>query len=418
MNCGRVDLLLSDHLEGLLSSRQARAMTAHLAGCSHCRWRREQLRAVGAELRCIEALCRPPDLLDCTLEQWLTTREIACSPRPAGFPGLQSGSAFRIAYFVSGKVGIRNTQYEMQSGRHHRGTGVCWRAAVVAAAALAGAAAIALLLWGPLGARGPSANTAVTSSTRGAHGSRIAQGFPSASWRQDPRPPADPRSRAGGGDQAGVQSPVRFAGNLTSGPEADERLHSGNRPGGRVMAGISTACPVDDLASLNDDAPRKGRQWMPLRPDAWDEIEARVRQNVRVKDDFITIPFPRLASTAARQIAEAAESYQRQAAIVDARLVREVTCAFKATALSVLCDRLRAETGIQLTAGPSVADEKVTLFCEKLPLREVMRQLLALLATPGCAARRKAGSIATSWCRTCGANCWRRSCATATGTPR
>src|SRR5207245_8214285 len=26
-------------------------------------------------------------------------------------------------------------------------------------------------------------------------------------------------------------------------------------------------------------------------------------------------------------------------------------------------------------AGPSVADEKVTLFCDKLPLREVMRQL-------------------------------------------
>src|SRR5205085_6782497 len=33
------------------------------------------------------------------------------------------------------------------------------------------------------------------------------------------------------------------------------------------------------------------------------------------------------------------------------------------------------DTGIQLTAGPSVADEKVTLFCAKLPLRDVMRQL-------------------------------------------
>src|SRR5205809_2105341 len=47
----------------------------------------------------------------------------------------------------------------------------------------------------------------------------------------------------------------------------------------------------------------------------------------------------------------------------------------KAVALSYLCDRLRADTGIHLTAGPSVADEKVTVFCEKLPLREVMRQL-------------------------------------------
>ena len=69
------------------------------------------------------------------------------------------------------------------------------------------------------------------------------------------------------------------------------------------------------------------------------------------------------------------ESYKREAAIVDPRLSREVTCAFKATALSDLCEQLAADTGIQLTAGPSVADEKVTLFCEKLPLREVMRQL-------------------------------------------
>jgi hypothetical protein len=61
--------------------------------------------------------------------------------------------------------------------------------------------------------------------------------------------------------------------------------------------------------------------------------------------------------------------------IVDGRLTQKVTVAFKGTALSDLCDHLRADTGVRLAAGPSVADEKVTLFCEKLPLREVMRQL-------------------------------------------
>src|SRR5437879_5165870 len=61
--------------------------------------------------------------------------------------------------------------------------------------------------------------------------------------------------------------------------------------------------------------------------------------------------------------------------VVDSRLTQKVTCAFKATALSDLCEKLKTDTGIQMTAGPSVADEKVTLFCEKLPLREVMRQL-------------------------------------------
>ena len=61
--------------------------------------------------------------------------------------------------------------------------------------------------------------------------------------------------------------------------------------------------------------------------------------------------------------------------VVDSRLTQKVTCAFKGTALSDLCDQLRSDTGIQLAAGPSVADEKVTLFGEKRPLREVMRQL-------------------------------------------
>jgi hypothetical protein len=52
-----------------------------------------------------------------------------------------------------------------------------------------------------------------------------------------------------------------------------------------------------------------------------------------------------------------------------------VTLAFKGTALSDVCEAVQKETGIHLVAGNSVADEKVTLFCEKLPLREVMRQL-------------------------------------------
>src|SRR5207247_7636838 len=52
-----------------------------------------------------------------------------------------------------------------------------------------------------------------------------------------------------------------------------------------------------------------------------------------------------------------------------------VTLASKAQALSDVCERLRADSGVHLVAGNSVADEKVTLFCEKLPLREVMRHL-------------------------------------------
>jgi hypothetical protein len=139
---------------------------------------------------------------------------------------------------------------------------------------------------------------------------------------------------------------------------------------------LSTPGPsrLDDLRSVNGE-PAADRQASPLARDGWDPIEARVRREVTVRDDFVQILFPRLASTSERQIAHAVESYQREAAIVDTRLAREVTLQQKGMALADLCERLRSETGIQLAAGQSVADEKVTIFCKTLPLREVMRQL-------------------------------------------
>ena len=76
---------------------------------------------------------------------------------------------------------------------------------------------------------------------------------------------------------------------------------------------------------------------------------------------FVTFPFPRRASSSPRQVARAVEGYQREAVIVDPRLTREVTLQFKGIALSDLCDHLRDDTGIELSAGPSVADEKVTV---------------------------------------------------------
>jgi hypothetical protein len=132
---------------------------------------------------------------------------------------------------------------------------------------------------------------------------------------------------------------------------------------------------VDDLAPVNSDPNAAVEQWVTMPQDSWNSTEARVRQAVPVRDDFVQIPFPRIAATSDRPMTAAVESYEREAAIVDPRLSQEVTLQQKATALSDLCERLRADTGIQLTAGPSVADEKVTLFCEKQPLRDVMRQL-------------------------------------------
>jgi hypothetical protein len=112
-----------------------------------------------------------------------------------------------------------------------------------------------------------------------------------------------------------------------------------------------------------------------LASQASDAAWVRTRRQVRVGDDFVQVPFPRVVSASERPVAAAIESYKREAAVVDGRLSREVTVEQKGSALADLCDGLRTDTGIQLVAGQSVADEKVTLFCRKVPLREVMRQL-------------------------------------------
>jgi hypothetical protein len=53
----------------------------------------------------------------------------------------------------------------------------------------------------------------------------------------------------------------------------------------------------------------------------------------------------------------------------------KLTLALKGMALSDLCDRLRTETGVPLVAEPGVADDKVTLLCERTPLRDLIRHL-------------------------------------------
>jgi hypothetical protein len=152
------------------------------------------------------------------------------------------------------------------------------------------------------------------------------------------------------------------------GKQAERRRSPGPSAEPRAVA-------AGDPGSLNGGRTLEIRPWAPLQRDDAQAIEDRVRRDFRGRDDFVRIPFPQMATTSERQIASAVESYKREAAVVDPRLAREVTLQQKATALSDLCEGLRSETGIQLAAGLSVADEKVTLFCRRMPLRDVMRQL-------------------------------------------
>jgi RNA polymerase sigma-70 factor, ECF subfamily len=136
-----------------------------------------------------------------------------------------------------------------------------------------------------------------------------------------------------------------------------------------------------DLLYLNEPAvPMRQWAWLPL--DQMYALETRLSTR-RAEDRNTPRPGATMEETMERreflrQTAVGAVGMmltETEKEIVDSRLTQKVTCAFKGTALSDLCEKLKTDTGIPVTAGPSVADEKVTLFCEKLPLREVMRQL-------------------------------------------
>jgi RNA polymerase sigma-70 factor, ECF subfamily len=125
-----------------------------------------------------------------------------------------------------------------------------------------------------------------------------------------------------------------------------------------------------DLAYLNEPGMTM-RQWAWLPLDQMHDLEARLGTawEARKESEMERREFLRRAAAGAAGLMLAEQE------IIDDRLTRKVTLALKGTALSDLCQQLRGETGIQLTAGPSVSDEKVTLFCEKQALRDLMRQL-------------------------------------------
>jgi RNA polymerase sigma-70 factor (ECF subfamily) len=127
----------------------------------------------------------------------------------------------------------------------------------------------------------------------------------------------------------------------------------------------------DDLTYLNEPlAPMRQWAWLPL--DQMQVLEARLAIGSDAKEDTMERR-EFLRQAAAGAVGLALSEPERE--VVDSRLTQKVTLGLKATALSDLCDHLRQETGVYLSAGQSVADEKVTLFCKQMPLRDVMRQL-------------------------------------------
>jgi hypothetical protein len=360
--CGRFARQIDDYVTGRCGPATVRWMATHARSCAGCR----QAEATAREMR--------------------TTVRAALEQVQAEAPS--SAGAFLAA--LHAQLAPRALQADT-GWRPFRWAGLTfpWRAAPIGWIALRGSGAVVLLvaalgLLRPGWHRGRSTAPRAAGIVQGPRpGSRpvISRDTNIRSSREAPRVASAQMAGRATRAPASTSSPKEAqargsAPPFGSGPHADRTRALRVSP--HTHAGLTQRprpSRDEELAYLNGDPLAKTRRWTALSPDEWDTLEARVRRGVAVRDDFVRVPFPRLADVSGRQIASAVQSYQREAAVVDARLAREVTLQQKGTALADLCERLRSETGIPLSAGQSVADEKVTVFCEKLPLREVMRQL-------------------------------------------
>lgn len=123
---------------------------------------------------------------------------------------------------------------------------------------------------------------------------------------------------------------------------------------------------MDDLKAINGDSQEILQRWAGGSPPPTADTST---------PDFISIAPPALAGADPTQATEALRIQQREKEIVDARLQTKLTVGVGALAFSELCAELSRKSGIELTAGAAVADDKITLYCTDKPLREIMRQV-------------------------------------------
>ncbi len=194
------------------------------------------------------------------------------------------------------------------------------------------------------------------------------------------------RCRFGRSDSATGMASVAATPRFVSGAAAatfspNEQKRSGSS-GERIAAGAPSPARIaeeeDDLSYINADTGTALARWTHLPPDELAELEKKLRESIKGGDTFVSVPLPKIASTDSQVVAAVLAAYQREAAIIDARLARKVTLSLKATAFSDLCRQLSELTGIDFAAARTVADDKITLFCKDRPARDIMRQISTL----------------------------------------
>jgi hypothetical protein len=138
---------------------------------------------------------------------------------------------------------------------------------------------------------------------------------------------------------------------------------------------VPAALARDDLDYVNPDISAEMAAPTPWPSEELRQREKEIADQVAGGDDFIFVPLPQLADRGNGAVKTALTTYAQEKAVVDPRLVRTVTLAVKGGSFAELCDRLTSETGITFTADRRVADDNVTIFCTRRPLRDIMREI-------------------------------------------
>ncbi len=139
----------------------------------------------------------------------------------------------------------------------------------------------------------------------------------------------------------------------------------------------------DDLDYLNRNRTDLAGLWN-TQPEAMQSLAVILgRPLPAMRDDFVEAPQTLIASAGnpedTRRLArQLYAEYQKEAAISDARLAKNVAFKSKNDSLREVCDSLAKQTGIDIRAGRGVGDDNVTLLIKSKPAREVMRAITKL----------------------------------------
>ncbi len=137
----------------------------------------------------------------------------------------------------------------------------------------------------------------------------------------------------------------------------------------RVPATVGSAAVagtiVDDLEDINRPAA--------VQYDAEPLSSSNSAWVSTTNDPYVVVARPLLASPEPNADTAAYQALQREKAVVDPRLDHSVGLSAKGISFSELCIALSKQTGVEFVPSRSVADDKITLFCTKRPVRDLMR---------------------------------------------